>query len=92
MAGLVALDAAPGRPQIPGEGDAMSRPKPARAEHNAGAFLGPDIMVPVPMTTLTDDYRDEPAEPEDSDRVPEPEPKGRVRRLLDRLLRRSSGR
>ena len=39
------------------------------------------------MRTLSDDYADEPAEPEDSDRVPEPraEP-GLVRRLLPRLF------
>jgi hypothetical protein len=63
----------------------MSRPKPPRAERNAGAFMGPDVMIPVPMRTLSDDYRDEPAEPEDTDRIPEPEPSGLVRRVLDRI-------
>lgn len=58
------------------------RPRPIR---NAGAFLGPDLLVPVPLKTLSDEYRDEPAEPEDSDREPEPEPPGRVRRVIDRL-------
>ena len=63
-----------------------------RAERNAGAFLGPDLggggPIPVPMRTLSDDYSDVP-EPEDSDRVPEPKEPGRVRRLLDKLGRRS---
>jgi hypothetical protein len=45
-------------------------------------------MIPVPMRTLSDDYSDVP-EPEDSDRVPEPEEPGLVRRLLDKLVRRS---
>jgi hypothetical protein len=61
----------------------MSRRK--QPEQNAGAFLGPVLLVPVPMRTLSDDYRDEPAEPEDSDREPVPEPPSRLRRLLDRL-------
>jgi hypothetical protein len=63
----------------------MSGPRPGREERNAGAFLGPDMLVPAPMRTLSDDYHDEPAEPQDTDRVPDPEPKGRIRRLLDRL-------
>lgn len=63
----------------------MHRPQRRRQERNAGAFLGPDLLVPVPLWTLGDEYRDEPAEPEDSDREPEPEPPGRVRRALDRL-------
>ena len=66
-----------------------------RAERNAGAFLGPDLggggPIPVPMRTLSDDYADVP-EPEDSDRVPEPREPGRVRRLLDKLGRRSDHR
>jgi hypothetical protein len=62
----------------------MSRPD-RRPIHNAGAFLGPDLLVPVPLRTLSDDYHDEPAEPEDSAREPEPELPGRMRRLLDRL-------
>ena len=65
----------------------MSRPKPSHPERNAGAFLGPDMVVPVPMRTLSDDYHDEPAEPED-DREPEPEPPGLVRRVVDRLTGR----
>ena len=64
-----------------------------RAERNAGAFLTPDPgggggMIPVPMRTLSDEYSDVP-EPEDSDRVPEPEEPGLMRRLLHTLARRS---
>jgi hypothetical protein len=66
----------------------MSRHERRDAEGNAGAFLGPDILVPVPMRTLSDDYQDEPPEPAD-DRVPEPDPPGRLRRLFERLTRRS---
>jgi hypothetical protein len=70
----------------------MSRPKPRKAERNAGAFLGPDMLVPAPIRTLTDDYRDEPTEPEDSDREPEPESPGVVHRVLDQLTRRPKSR
>jgi hypothetical protein len=38
------------------------------------------------MRTLADDYHDVPAEPEDSDREPEPEPPGRLRRIARLLL------
>lgn len=65
----------------------MSRPKPRRAEPSAGAFLGPDLLVPASMHTLADDYRDEPTYPED-EREPEPEPPDLVRRVIDRLMRR----
>jgi hypothetical protein len=70
----------------------MSEPKQRRGEPNAGAFLGPDLLVPVPMTTLSDEYHDEPTEPEDSDREPEPEEPGLARRVLDKLGRRRAGR
>jgi hypothetical protein len=70
----------------------MGRPKTKRARRNAGAFLGPDLLVPVPMSTLSDEYRDEPTEPEDSEREPELEPSGRVRRVLEKLRRRASDR
>jgi hypothetical protein len=70
----------------------MGRPKAKRAQRSAGAFLGPDLLVPVPMSTLSDEYRDEPTEPEDSEREPELEPPGRVRRVLDKLRRRASDR
>jgi hypothetical protein len=38
------------------------------------------------MSTLCDEYHDEPTEPED-DVEPEPEPPGRLRRLIERLTR-----
>ncbi len=41
----------------------MGRPRKSRTERNAGAFLGPDLLIPVPMRTLSDEYRDEPAAP-----------------------------
>lgn len=65
----------------------MSGSKPRQSEPNAGAFFSPDGigMMPVPMRTLSDDYHDQPTEPEDSERVPEPEPPGLVRRIVDRL-------
>ena len=66
----------------------MARKK-RQPERNAGVFLGPDLLMPVPMRTLSDDYRDSPAEPEDSEREPEPEPPGRVRRMLNRLTGQS---
>ncbi len=62
----------------------MSRPTKA-PERNAGAFLGPDVLLPVPMRTLSDEYHDAPTEPVDSDRVPEPEAKGAIGRLVDRV-------
>lgn len=63
----------------------MGEPKPKEPQRNAGAFLGPDLLAPVPMRTLSDEYHDGPAEPEDSDRVPPPEAPGWVRRLRDQL-------
>ena len=63
----------------------MPEPKPRRGEHNAGAFLNPSGIggaYPVPMSTLSDEYHDEPTEPEDSDRVPEPEPPGLAQRVV----------
>jgi hypothetical protein len=66
----------------------MGRPKPRRSERNAGAFLGPDILVPASMRTLCDEYRDERAEPGE-EREQEPEPPGLVRRVIERLTRRS---
>ena len=58
-----------------------------RAERNAGAFLGPDILIAAPSMTLSDEYHDVPAEPEE-DHVPVPEPPSLVRRVLARLTRR----
>ncbi len=57
---------------------------PKEPQRNAGAFMGPDLLVGVPMRTLSDEYHDAPVEPED-DRVPEPEPPGALRRLADAL-------
>ena len=70
----------------------MKTPSKRRAERNAGAFLDPGSgggsgMIPVPMRTLCDDYADVP-EPEDSDRIPDPEEPGLVRRLIHALARR----
>jgi hypothetical protein len=67
--------------------EAMSRPQRREAERSAGAFLAPGPMPPVvvPMRTLSDEYSDEPVEPEDSDRVPAPEPPNRLQRLIRRI-------
>lgn len=67
----------------------MGEPKPKQAQRSAGAFLGTDGlgMISVPMHTLSDDYHDEPAEPEE-DHEPEAEPTGIVRRVVDRLTGR----
>jgi hypothetical protein len=72
------------------EGAEMPEPEPKRAIHNAGAFLTPDGIggpFPVPMGTLSDEYHDEPAEPEE-DHEPEPEAPGIVRKAIDRLTHR----
>lgn len=69
----------------------MARPRPRRAERNAGAFLGPDILVPASMRTLCDEYRDERTEPEE-EREPEPEPPSLVRRVIEQLAGRSARR
>ena len=62
----------------------MTAPDPRRQEPNAGAFLGPDVLAPVPMRTLSDDYRDLPADPPE-ERVPPPEQPGLVARIVARL-------
>lgn len=41
----------------------MAEREPTKAQRNAGAFLGPDVLAPVPMRTLSDDYRDVPVDP-----------------------------
>jgi hypothetical protein len=66
----------------------MSKPERRRAKPNAGVFLGPAPLplIVAPMRTLSDEYRDEPVEPEDSDRVPAPEPPSRLQRLIRRIL------
>jgi hypothetical protein len=40
------------------------------------------------MSTLSDEYHDEPTEPEDSDRVPEPQAPSLIRRIVEQLFRR----
>jgi len=50
--------------------------------------MGPDVLIPAPMRTLSDEYHDAPTEPdEDSSRVFDPEPPGLVRRVIDKLAR-----
>lgn len=69
----------------------MPEPEPKRPVRNAGAFLTPDGVggpFAVPMSTLSDEYRDEPTEPEE-DHEPEPEPPGILRRVVDRLAGRT---
>jgi len=62
------------------------------AERSAGAFVAPDMPVPVPMRTISNDHRDVPTAPEEEPR-PEPEPEretpGLLTRLVDRLIRRA---
>ena len=65
------------------------RRRSLRRAKNAGAFLSPVGALVVPMHTLSDDYEDHPTYPED-ERVPEPEPPSLVRRVMNRLVRRSS--
>lgn len=69
----------------------MGEPKRKRAVRNAGAFLSPDGlgMIPVPMSTLSDEYHDEPTDPEE-EHEPEPEPPGLIRRAIERVSRRSA--
>jgi hypothetical protein len=75
--------------RVSGEELEMRRRSLRRAK-NAGAYLSPvGTPIVVLMHTLSDDYEDHPTYPED-ERVPEPEPRGLVRRVLDRLIRRSS--
>jgi hypothetical protein len=65
----------------------MSEPKGRPAERNAGVFLGPDLLAPVPTHTLSDEYHDRPVDPPD-DRVPPPKPPGMLRRAIERSRRR----
>ncbi len=59
-----------------------------RKVERSGAFLSDGFQnIPVPIKTLSDEYHDRP-EPEDSDRVPEPEPEGLVTRVAHRLTAR----
>jgi hypothetical protein len=71
----------------------MSEPERKRAVHNAGAFANPSGVgggIPIPISTLSDEYHDEPTEPEDSDRVPEPEPPSLIEWIAERLARLQS--
>jgi hypothetical protein len=64
----------------------MPEPTRRRPERNAGAFLAPDMTLPVPMRTLSDEYEDRPAEPEEeAEPGPEPERPGLLERILERL-------
>jgi hypothetical protein len=64
----------------------MTKPKP-RAEPNAGAFMGPDIMVPVPMGKLGTDYP--PDRPERLAGNRTVQPRGWLSRVVHRLFGRS---
>jgi len=68
----------------------MAEPPRKRPVHNAGAFYDPGGFAPiaVPMSTLSDEYHDEPAEPEE-EQEPAPEPLSLARRFIDLLARRS---
>jgi hypothetical protein len=71
-----------------------TRPRAGRraAKRNAGVFLAPGTRFAVPLRTLSDDYRDEPAaSAEESEREPEPERvlPGLVARVVDQLMRRA---
>jgi hypothetical protein len=65
----------------------MARSERPLPERNAGAFMGPDIMVPVPMGTLGDEPL--PADQDVDDDRPRAKPRsGWLRRLVDRLTMR----
>ena len=63
----------------------MARREQRRAQPNAGAFMGPDIMVPVPMGTLDDAPR---AGDAMEDEQPRPRRRGWLERIVDRLTMR----
>ncbi len=48
-------------------------------ERSAGALLGPDMLIPAPIRTLSDELADAPPEPEDEGAEPPPRP-GLLRR------------
>jgi hypothetical protein len=63
----------------------MARSERPKSERNAGAFMGPDIMVPLPMGTLGD----EPVNADrDDDRPRAQQRRGWLHRLVDRLTMR----
>lgn len=66
----------------------MSRKRHRGPERNAGAFLAPDMLLPVPMSTLEDEIPNKERELDFDDAPEPPEPPGLVQRLLHRLQRR----
>ena len=56
-----------------------------RPVRSAGAFLGPGIIVGVPVRTLSDDYQDRPVDPE-SDDIPEPAGSRRRNKVIGALI------
>ena len=62
----------------------MSRHEPPDGRPKTKAFLGPDILAPVPLRTLSDDWHDQATDPPE-ERPPEREPPNLVRRVIDRL-------
>jgi len=66
----------------------MARNERPRAERNAGAFMGPDIMVPVPMGTLGDEQPNPDRDLDDDDRPPPKPRRGWLRRIVDGLTMR----
>lgn len=64
----------------------MPEPERKRGVHNAGAFANPmgnGGGVPAPMHTLSDDYSDDPTEPEDSESEPELAATGVLHRIVE---------
>jgi hypothetical protein len=60
------------------------------SERTTGPLLGPDILVSIPANrTLSDDIPADDREPSDTSEAAYPEQPGAIRRLVDRLLRRS---
>jgi hypothetical protein len=63
----------------------MGNGEHGRRKTRVQVTLGPHGIVGLPLRTLSDAYSDTP-EPEDSDRVPAPDPPSLARRLVDRLI------
>jgi hypothetical protein len=61
-----------------------------RSQPNAGAFMGPDIMVPVPMGKLGTDYPPDGPEREAGNGTPKR--RGWLARVVSRLFGRSDHR
>jgi hypothetical protein len=65
----------------------MARSERPQAERNAGAFMGPDIMVPVPMEPLGTEHGD--GDRENDEAEPRARPRrGWLQRIVDRLTMR----